>query len=99
MREMLRRMEQEMQCLPADRRVCQGTLLSWSQYLVHVEQGEYEDARHVPRGRLSAEDTGHMTSVLLREQGGSHPTAMPATTQIRPPEELFDGDERQSNAA
>jgi hypothetical protein len=22
-----------MQCLPADREVCQGTLLSWSQYL------------------------------------------------------------------
>lgn len=99
MREMLRRMEQEMQCLPADRRVCQGTLLSWSQYLVHIEQGEYEDARHVPRGRLTAEDTGHMTSVLQREQGGSHPTAMPATTQIRPPEELFNGDGRQSNAA
>lgn len=98
MREMLRRMEQEMQCLPADRRACQGTLLSWSQYLVHIEQGEYEDARHVPRGRLTEEDTGHMTSVLRREQGASHPSSMPTQMGHRP-NELFSEDEGESDAA
>jgi hypothetical protein len=72
MREMLRRMEREMQSLPSDRRVCQGTLLSWSQYLVHLERGEYEDARHVPRGTLSAADTGLMTHVLRWEQANGH---------------------------
>lgn len=68
MREMLRRMERDMLALPADRRVCQGTLLSWSQYLVHIERGEYEDARHPPRGDLSHADTRRMTHVLRREQ-------------------------------
>jgi hypothetical protein len=68
MREMLRRMEQDMQALPSDRRVCQGTLLSWSQYLVHLERGEYEDARRRPRGSLTDEDTRTMTEVLRREE-------------------------------
>lgn len=68
MREMLRRMERDMLALPADRRVCQGTLLSWSQYLVHIERGEYEDARHPPRGEVSYADTRRMTSLLRQEQ-------------------------------
>jgi len=68
MREMMRRMSQEMQCLPADRRVCQGTLLSWSQYLVDVERGDYEDARIHPRGSLQHQDTQQMTARLQREE-------------------------------
>lgn len=68
MHEMMRRLKLEMQCLPADRRVCQGTLLSWSQYLGDLEQGEYQDARQVPWGKLMSEDTQHMTDVLLREE-------------------------------
>ncbi len=67
MREMMRRMAQEMQCLPSDRRVCQGTLLSWSQYLVHIERGDYEDARTQPRGTLQEEDVRQMTARLQRE--------------------------------
>lgn len=70
MHEMMRRMKLEMQCLPADRDVCQGTLLSWSQYLADLDRGEYQDARHAPRGRLSLEDTQHMTAVLQEEQEG-----------------------------
>ncbi|ALA59019.1 nucleotidyltransferase domain-containing protein [Nitrospira moscoviensis] len=73
MREMLRRMEQDMLSLPADRRVCQGTLLSWSQYLVHIERGEYEDARLAPRGSLNPDDTAHVTAVLGREQAEGDP--------------------------
>jgi len=68
MNEMVRRLELDMQSLPSDRRVCQGTLLSWSQYLVHMDRGEYEDARHPPRGKLTWEETRHMTDVLQREQ-------------------------------
>lgn len=68
MHEMVRRLKLEMQCLPADRHVCQGTLLSWSQYLGDLEQGEYQDARHAPWGKLMSEDTQHMTDVLLREE-------------------------------
>lgn len=68
MREMVRRLELEMQSLPSDRRVCQGTLLSWSQYLIHLDRGEYEDARHLPRGKLTTEETQQMTEVLRREE-------------------------------
>jgi hypothetical protein len=68
MHEMVRRLELEMQSLPPDRRVCQGTLLSWSQYLVHLDRGEYEDARHLPRGKLTCEETQHMTEVLQQEE-------------------------------
>jgi hypothetical protein len=68
MHEMVRRLELEMQSLSPDRRVCQGTLLSWSQYLIHVERGEYEDARHYPRGTLTLEETQQMTDILQREE-------------------------------
>ena len=68
MHEMIRRLKLDMQCLPSDRRVCQGTLLSWSQYLVDMDRGDYEDARQMPRGRLSSEETQYMTDVLQREE-------------------------------
>ena len=68
MHEMIRRVKLEMQCLPADREVCQGTLLSWSQYLADLEGGEYQDARHSPRGKLTLQDTEHMTAVLQQEE-------------------------------
>lgn len=67
MQEMLRRVTLDMQSLPADPRVCQGTLLSWSQYLVHMDRGEYEDARHLPRGSLTWAETRRMTEVLTQE--------------------------------
>jgi len=72
MNEMMRRLELDMQSLPSDRRVCQGTLLSWSQYLGHLAKGEYEDARHVPRGKLTNEETLQMTQVLQREEREPH---------------------------
>lgn len=68
MEEMIRRLQREMQSLPVERTVCQGTLLSWAQYLDHVERGEYEDARHMPYGSLTWQETGYMTAVLKREQ-------------------------------
>ena len=72
MHEMMRRLKLDMQCLPADRAVCQGTLLSWSQYLTDLEGGEYQDARHAPIGKLTVDDTQHMTRVLQREQQEGH---------------------------
>ena len=68
MHEMMRRIKLDMQCLPADRAVCQGTLLSWSQYLADLEGGDYQDARHAPRGKLTSVDTQQMTEVLQREE-------------------------------
>jgi Uncharacterised nucleotidyltransferase len=68
MDELMRRLQDEMASLPADDRLCQGTLLSWSQYLMHTERGEYLDARHPPCGTLSEEDTARVTAVMKREQ-------------------------------
>ena len=72
MHEMMRRIKLDMQCLPADRAVCQGTLLSWSQYLADLECGEYQDARHAPCGKLTSDDTQLMTDVLQREEQAGH---------------------------
>ncbi|MDB5356882.1 MAG: uncharacterized protein JWN24_3335 [Phycisphaerales bacterium] len=36
-------------------KVCRGTLLSWSQYLIDVEQWGFEDARLPTRGNLTAD--------------------------------------------
>jgi hypothetical protein len=68
MHEMMRRIKLDMQCLPAERAVCQGTLLSWSQYLTDLECGDYKDARHAPPGKLTCDDTRLMTDVLQREE-------------------------------
>jgi putative nucleotidyltransferase-like protein len=67
MEELLRRLRHEMTS-PSDSRLCQGTLLSWSQYLMHTQGGEYEDARHRPRGTLTLMETRQMTETLSREE-------------------------------
>jgi hypothetical protein len=69
MSELMRRLELEMHSLPSDPQVCQGPLLSWSQYLVHTEHGQYQDARHIPRGSMTEQETRYVTTVLSREGG------------------------------
>lgn len=68
MDELMHRLQQEMNAVPADDGLCQGTLLSWSQYLIHMQQGDYVDARHRPRGTLTEEDTARVTAVMEQEQ-------------------------------
>jgi hypothetical protein len=41
--------------------VCQGTLLSRSQYLIDVEQWGYRDARALPNGPMTAAETAIWT--------------------------------------
>ena len=77
MTELMRRLELEMNSLPPDPQLCQGPLLSWSQYLVHTEQGEYRDARHIPRGSLTEQETRYVTKVLTREAGDCEHTPKP----------------------
>jgi hypothetical protein len=67
MRDLLSRMQDDMTSPPPRDRVCQGTLLSWAQYLPKVEQEGYEDARHPPHGNLTAEETAHVTETLKKE--------------------------------
>lgn len=93
MTELMRRVELDMHSLPPDPRVCQGTLLSWSQYLVHtLDQGEYYDARHIPRGSMTEQETRYVTTVLTREAGDCEHTPKPfkqAETDER--EQIADG--------
>ena len=64
MAELARRIRLEMNSVPPAERLCQGTLLSWSQYLIGIEQGAYEDARHPPRGNLSRPQIDALNATL-----------------------------------
>ena len=77
MRELIQRLGMEMQTLTPDRDVCQGTLLSWGQYLDHIERGDYQDARHRPRGSLTARETKFVTERFQEEQHGA-PHGLPS---------------------
>lgn len=84
MSELIRRLEVEMTSMPSDRKVCQGTLLSWSQYLDYIERGEYEDARHPPRGALTVEEAAFVTKQFRKEQDIDSTTPWRKPTQPRP---------------
>jgi hypothetical protein len=64
--EFLRRYRHEINSVPPEECVCQGTLLSWSQYLSNVEQLGYADGRHRPHGNLTAEETARLTTTFKR---------------------------------
>ncbi|HXH26243.1 MAG TPA: nucleotidyltransferase [Vicinamibacterales bacterium] len=49
-----------------DSKVCQGTLLSRSQFLVDLEEWGYEDARLQPRGRMTPEQLAEWTAAIDR---------------------------------
>jgi hypothetical protein len=64
--ELIERLRQEIQTPPPAEPVCQGTLLSRSQYLADLERG-YLDARLPPRGRMSADDVRWWTEAGERD--------------------------------
>jgi len=64
MKEFVRRIGVEMNNAPIPERVCQGTLLSWSQYLADIEEHHYQDGRHSPRGNLTKEQTATLTDIF-----------------------------------
>ena len=47
-----------------DDRVCRGTLLSRSQYLVDLERWGFEDARLEPRGSMSKQEIDRWTAAI-----------------------------------
>jgi hypothetical protein len=57
----------------ADGPVCNGTVLSRTQYVVDVEQWGYQDARVEPLGPMTADEAAHWTEAGLDETGGAHP--------------------------
>ena len=68
MRGLLRRHERGPASVSGrDGPVCQGTILSRTQYVVDVEQWGYQDGRVEPTGRLSTDDAAFWTSAGLAE--------------------------------
>ena len=85
MHELVSALRHEMTSSCPTGQVCQGTLLSWDQYLVDVEQGNYHDSRLSPRGTLTAEDIAHITAVLAgaKRIQARPPAPMPARPRMR----------------
>ena len=57
----------------ADGPVCNGTVLSRTQYVVDVEQWGYQDARVWPLGGMTADEAAHWTEAGLEEARSAHP--------------------------
>jgi hypothetical protein len=68
MDELLARLGREDHEPPPPRHVCQGTLLSRTQYVMDVERWEYEDARRDAESGMSADQAWVWTEAGLREQ-------------------------------
>jgi hypothetical protein len=64
--DLLQRFHSEKASSVSSERVCQGTLLSREQYLTDLEKWGYEDARLVPRGKMTKADTGQWTAAIER---------------------------------
>jgi hypothetical protein len=60
--ELLERFQSEVSSGDSAEPVCNGTLLSWSQYLGDVLGGSFRDARIRPYGTMSAEEVARWTS-------------------------------------
>ena len=61
-KELMNRVQAELDVPTRDSKVCQGTLLSRAQYLVDIDEWGYEDARLTPRGSMTAEQVSAWTS-------------------------------------
>ncbi|HEX6643846.1 MAG TPA: nucleotidyltransferase [Gemmatimonadales bacterium] len=53
--ECMRRFRAELDSPPPTEKICRGTLLSWSQYLIDLQDGGWRDARLAPVGSMTAE--------------------------------------------
>ncbi len=63
--ELLTRLHQEAERPPTAERVCRGTLLSPTQYLVDVEEWGYQDARLPPWGTMTRDEVRMWTEGVL----------------------------------
>jgi hypothetical protein len=78
MRGLLRRHERGPASVSGrDGPVCQGTMLSRTQYVVDVEQWGYQDGRVEPTGRLSTDDAAFWTAAGLAEASAEKAEAGP----------------------
>lgn len=66
MQELLHRLQREMSSTPPTNKLCQGTLLSRSQYLVDIECWGYQDAR-LHRGNMTTEEVEQWTAAAQED--------------------------------
>jgi Nucleotidyl transferase of unknown function (DUF2204) len=66
---LLERLQEEQMSPPPPERVCQGTFLSRSQYLMDIQLWGYQDPRLRPQGKMSPEAIAHWTAAI----GNDHP--------------------------
>ncbi len=64
MQDLLYRLQQELHEAPAEERLCQGTLLSRTQYLIDIIRRGYQDARLLPKGTMTKEEIDHWTAAI-----------------------------------
>jgi nucleotidyltransferase DUF2204 len=64
LRELLGRLEKELDSPPPAARSCQGTILSRAQYLVDLERWGYRDARRAPAGNMTRAEIAHWTAAI-----------------------------------
>jgi len=64
MRELMDRLEGELDQEAPKEHVCRGTLISREQYLPDIEKWGYEDARLRPDVRMTADDIAHWTKAI-----------------------------------
>jgi hypothetical protein len=68
LRELLSRLEREIAASSRNERLCQGSLLSRTQYLVDIEELGYKDARLGPDGNMTREETAEWTAAAKAEE-------------------------------
>ncbi|MFO1434590.1 MAG: hypothetical protein U1F76_31670 [Candidatus Competibacteraceae bacterium] len=67
LQELLERLAAERESPSLQEKVCQGTLLSHSQYRVDVEQWGYQDARLAPHGRMTMQEVARWMGAFDRK--------------------------------
>jgi hypothetical protein len=75
MRELLQRLDGELDSAVPDRPVCQGTLLSSRQYLVDVEEWGLSDARLDPEVQMTKADVALLTRSIRAEEANGRAKA------------------------
>lgn len=64
MRELIGRLEAELESDAPSARLCCGTIISREQYLTDVDNWGYADARLKPNGNMTEEDIAHWTAAI-----------------------------------
>jgi hypothetical protein len=71
MHQLVQRLQQEFGSASPSQRLCQGTLLSHTDYRIDIELWGYQDARVQPVGTLTEAQAAHQTATLSEESSAS----------------------------